>query len=56
LLAGSLERALNLAEAMEARGYGRGAATRLPRASWSNADRAAVAFAAAVVASGVLWL
>ncbi|TML73540.1 MAG: energy-coupling factor transporter transmembrane protein EcfT [Actinobacteria bacterium] len=56
LLAGSLERALNLAEAMEARGYGRGATTRLPRASWSNADRAAVAFAAAVVALGVLWL
>ena len=31
LLAGSLERALNLAEAMEARGYGRPGGTRTPR-------------------------
>ena len=33
LLAGSLERGLNLAEAMEARGYGRAGRTRAPRAA-----------------------
>ena len=56
LLAGSLERALNLAEAMEARGYGRPGATRASRASWSAVDRAALVAAAAAVAMGALWL
>jgi energy-coupling factor transport system permease protein len=56
LLAGSLERALNLAEAMEARGYGRPGGTRTPRPGWSRLDRAALALAAAALASGVLWL
>jgi energy-coupling factor transport system permease protein len=56
LLAGSLERALNLAEAMEARGYGRPGATRAPRPGWRARDRAALVGAAAVVAIGVLWL
>jgi len=56
LLAGSLERSLNLAEAMEARGYGRPGRTRMPRPAWSGRDRAALAAAVAVVAVGVLWL
>jgi energy-coupling factor transport system permease protein len=56
LLAGSLERALNLAEAMEARGYGRPGATRALRPSWSAVDRAALVAAAGAVAIGVLWL
>ena len=37
LVAGSLERASNLAEAMEARGFGRPGATRAPRPPWSTA-------------------
>ena len=37
LLAGSLERGLELAEAMEARGYGRPARTRAPRPAWGMA-------------------
>ena len=56
LVAGSLERATNLAEAMEARGYRRPGSTRAPRASWTSLDRAAVALAAALVAIGALWL
>jgi energy-coupling factor transport system permease protein len=56
LLAGSLERALNLAEAMEARGYGRPGATRAPRPGWKRRDRAALAAAALLVAIGALWL
>jgi energy-coupling factor transport system permease protein len=56
LLAGSLERALNLAEAMEARGYGRPGATRALRPAWRSRDRAALAGAAALVVIGVLWL
>jgi energy-coupling factor transport system permease protein len=56
LLAGSLERALNLAEAMEARGYGRPGATRAPRPSWSSRDRGTLALAAVLVAIGALWL
>lgn len=47
LVAGSLERASNLAEAMEARGFGRPGTTRAPRPPWSRLDRAAVVFAAA---------
>ena len=36
LLAGSLERGLNVAEAMEARGYGRAGRTRAPRPAWTR--------------------
>jgi energy-coupling factor transport system permease protein len=43
LLSGSLERGLNLAEAMEARGYGRPDRTRLPPPPWGTADRLALA-------------
>jgi energy-coupling factor transporter transmembrane protein EcfT len=56
LLAGSLERGLNLAEAMEARGFGRPGRTRAPRPSWTALDRLALGFGAAAVAIGVLWL
>lgn len=55
LLAGSLERGLNLAEAMEARGFGRAGRTRAPRAHWSRLDRVAVVVAPLAVA-GALWL
>jgi energy-coupling factor transport system permease protein len=56
LLAGSLERALNLAEAMEARGYGRPGATRAPRPAWGLRERGALLLAGLLVAIGVLWL
>jgi energy-coupling factor transport system permease protein len=56
LLAGSLERGLNLAEAMEARGYGRAGRTRAPRPAWSSRDRLALVVAVAIVVVGTLWL
>jgi energy-coupling factor transport system permease protein len=56
LVAGSLERASSLAEAMEARGFGRGGATRAPRPPWKLADRVAVAACPVLVVAGVLWL
>ena len=56
LVAGSLERASNLAEAMEARGFGRPGTTRAPRPPWSARDRAAVPLAALLVLAGALWL
>jgi len=56
LLAGSLERSLNLAEAMEARGYGRPGATRALQAPWGLAERAALAGSVLIVAIGALWL
>jgi energy-coupling factor transport system permease protein len=56
LLAGSLERSLNLAEAMEARGYGRAGATRALQAPWGVAEWAALAGAALIVAIGAVWL
>jgi energy-coupling factor transport system permease protein len=56
LLAGSLERGLNLAEAMEARGYGRAERTRAPRPAWEWLDRVALAGAVGIVAVGALWL
>ena len=56
LLAGSLERGLSLAEAMEARGYGRPGATRLPRARRTAWDVTALAAAVVVVVVGMLWL
>ena len=56
LLAGSLERALNLAEAMEARGYGRDGRTRLPGPPLSRLDLIAVAAAPLLVVIGATWL
>jgi energy-coupling factor transport system permease protein len=55
LLAGSLERGLNLAEAMEARGYGRPGGTRAP-AVRRPLDRPALVAAVALVLAGALWL
>src|SRR5918996_2553758 len=48
LVAGSLERATNLAEAMEARGFGRAARSRAPSEPWTELDRAALAGAVAL--------
>jgi energy-coupling factor transport system permease protein len=56
LLAGSLERSLNLAEAMEARGYGRPGATRAQQAPWGVAERAALAGSVLIVALAAVWL
>ena len=56
LLAGSLERSLNLAEAMEARGFGRAGATRMVQPSWGPLDRLAVAGAVLAIVTGALWL
>ena len=55
LLAGSLERGLNLAEAMEARGFGRAGRTRAPAPRWTRLDKVVVA-AAPVLAVVSLWL
>lgn len=55
LLAGSLERGLGIAEAMEARGYGRAGRTRAPRPAWSALDRAALVASVGIVV-GALWL
>jgi energy-coupling factor transport system permease protein len=56
LVAGSLERATGLAEAMEARGFGRPGATRAPRPPWSARDRLALPAAALLVLVAALWL
>jgi energy-coupling factor transport system permease protein len=56
LLAGSLERALSLAEAMEARGFGRGTRTRAPRPGWSLRDWTAIVVGPILVVVAVLWL
>jgi energy-coupling factor transport system permease protein len=56
LVAGSLERATNLAEAMEARGFGRSGATRAPRPPWRPVDRLALVVAPLVVLGAALWL
>lgn len=56
LLAGSLERGLNLAEAMETRGYGRAGRTRIPAPPWKTTDVAAPVAAALLVLAGVSWL
>jgi energy-coupling factor transport system permease protein len=56
LLSGSLERGLNLAEAMEARGYGRAGATRTPRPRWGTRERLALGAGALAVVVGALWL
>ncbi|HYA09978.1 MAG TPA: energy-coupling factor transporter transmembrane component T, partial [Gaiellaceae bacterium] len=56
LLAGSLERSLNLAEAMEARGYGRPGRTRAAQSAWTLGEKGALVLAATLVAIGALWL
>lgn len=56
LVAGSLERSLNLAESMEARGFGRPGRTRAPSPPWTILDRLAIVAAVAVVVMGALWL
>lgn len=56
LVAGSLERATRLAEAMEARGFGREGRTRAPRPRWTRLDRAALPLAVLLVAGGAAWL
>ena len=56
LVAGSLERASSLAEAMEARGFGRSGSTRAPRPGWTRRDRLALPLAAALVLGVGLWL
>jgi energy-coupling factor transport system permease protein len=56
LVAGSLERATNLAEAMEARGFGRPGSTRAPRPPWAGRDRLAVVAAVLLVTVAALWL
>jgi energy-coupling factor transport system permease protein len=56
LVSGSLERASNLAEAMEARGFGRPGTTRAPRPPWSIRDRLAFPLAAVLVVVAALWL
>jgi energy-coupling factor transport system permease protein len=56
LVAGSLERATNLAEAMEARGFGLPGRTVAPGPRWTAPDRLAVAGAAVLVVGGALWL
>jgi len=58
LLGSSLERGLDVAEAMAARGYGAGPRTRLPERAYGAAERAVLALgvALAVVAAGALAL
>ncbi len=56
LVAGSLERSLNLAESMEARGFGRPGRTRAPSPPWTTLDRLAIVAAVLVVVIGALWL
>ena len=55
LVAGSLERATGLAEAMEARGFGRSETTRAPRPAWTWVDHVAIVAALALVAVAI-WL
>jgi energy-coupling factor transport system permease protein len=56
LVAGSLERASSLAEAMEARGFGRPGPTRAPRPPWSTRDRLALPLSALLLVVAALWL
>jgi energy-coupling factor transport system permease protein len=55
VVAGSLERALNLAEAMESRGFGRAGRTRAPSPPWTRTDRLGLV-AAVLLVVGALWL
>lgn len=52
LLGSSLERGLDVAEAMAARGYGAEERSRLPERPWSPAERAVAALALALGAAG----
>ena len=56
LVAGSLERAANLAESMEARGFGSGTPTRAPGPAWGLADYTALVLGALLVLVAALWL
>lgn len=58
LLGSSLERGLDVAEAMTARGYGAGARSRIPEAGYDRRERAtlAIGLALAAVAVGVVAL
>ena len=56
LVAGSLERASGLAEAMEARGFGRSGATRAPRPPWAFVDYVALGGTVVLVGVAALWL
>jgi energy-coupling factor transporter transmembrane protein EcfT len=56
LVASSLERALTLAESMEARGYGRPGRAPVLRARFNWRERAALAFSLLLVVSSLLWL
>ena len=56
LVAGSLERGLNVAEAMEARGYGRAGRTRAPLPQRTIVDYATLVAALALIVVGALWL
>jgi energy-coupling factor transporter transmembrane protein EcfT len=56
LLAGSLERGLNLAEAMEARGFGHPGRTHLPIPPWRAVDVGAVVVGALCIVAGAVWL
>jgi energy-coupling factor transport system permease protein len=55
VLSGSLERALSLAESMEARGFGRAGRTRAPGPPWTRLDRLALV-AAVLLCVGAVWL
>ena len=55
VVAGSLERALTLAEAMETRGFGRAGRTRSPSPPWTRIDRLSLV-AAVLLLVGALWL
>jgi energy-coupling factor transporter transmembrane protein EcfT len=56
LVSGSLERAYNLAESMESRGYGRPGGTRTPSPPWRMLDWLGIVAAGLLVAGGALWL
>jgi energy-coupling factor transport system permease protein len=56
LVAGALERAGGLAEAMEARGFGRGGRSRAPSPPFTRWDRVALGAALLLVPLGALWL
>jgi energy-coupling factor transporter transmembrane protein EcfT len=51
-----LERAANLAEAMEARGFGSRTPTRAPSPAWRLFDYLALALGALLVLTSVRWL
>jgi energy-coupling factor transport system permease protein len=55
LVAGSLERAANLAEAMEARGFGSRKPSRAPNPGWTYWDYAALVLGALLILAAILW-